>query len=352
LGRERIIERERRWARPAAIAALGALVLLVIGLIQRASVPSEDQTGDQLRAFHDHAGALSVSSVLTGLAFLLLTIPLLYLFRAAQARNPRVRGALVAFCFIGPALIGVQSIVNGLALTNVASDFVQRSDEEQKRPQSEFRRQVAGDPRSIEKVTFHTDSNTLEVEQADGDFYSTEYKPKTEDQLLKGLDDAGIDNEDDADGVVGDAFAERLLDDSNGVTVGRSLLFPALLGMIIVTVYVPLQALRAGLLTRFFATLGMALGASLILLPQAPVLIALWFGYLGLLFVGRVPGGRPPAWEAGEAIPWPRPGEERNSATRPSDEGIEGEATEVPAAGEPSTGGQPGSRKRKRKRRR
>ena len=355
MGRERIIERERRWARPAAIAALGALALLVIGLIQRASVPSEDQTGDQLRAFHDHAGALSVSSALTGIAFLLLTIPLLYLFRAAQARNPRVQGALVAFCFIGPALIGAQSIVNGLALTNVASDFVQRSDEEQKRPLSEFRRQVARDPHSIEKVTFHTDSDTLEVEQANGDFYSTEYTPKTEDQLLKGVDDAGIDNEDDADGVVGDAFAERLLEDSSGVTVGRSLLFPALLGMIVVTVYVPLQALRVGLLTRFFATLGMALGASLILLPQAPVLIALWFGYLGLLFIGRVPGGRPPAWEAGEAIPWPRPGEEPSSAARPSAEPIEGEATEVPAAAEPpepSPGGQPGSRKRKRKRRR
>jgi hypothetical protein len=354
LGRERIIERERRWARPTAIAALGALLLLVIGLILRTSVPSEDQTGDQLRAFHEHAGALKASTVLTGVAFLLLTIPLLYLFRAAQARNPRVQGALVAFCFIGPALFGAQSIVNGLAISNVASDFVQQSSQEQQRSVSEFRRQVARDPHSIEKVTFHTDSDTLEVEQADGDFYSTEYRPKAEDRLLKGVDDAGIDNEDDADGGVQDAFAERLLDDSTGITVGRSLLFPALLGMIIVTVYVPLQALRAGLLTRFFATLGMALGASLILLPQAPVLIALWFGYLGLLVIGRAPGGRPPAWEAGEAIPWPRPGEEQGSAAQPRGEAIEGEATEVPAGAPPegAPSGRPASRKRKRKRRR
>jgi hypothetical protein len=349
LGRERIIERERRWARPTAIAAVAATALIVIGLIFRTSIPGEDQTADQLRAFHDHASALSVSSVLTGIGFLLWTIPLLYLFRAAQARNPRVQGALVAFCFIGPVLFGVQGIVNGVAVSSVSSDFVERSGEEQSRPLSEFDRQVAHDPRSIEKVTFHTDSDTLEVEQADGSFYSTEFKPDAEDRLLRDVDDAKprIDNEDDSDGAPPDAFAEQLLDDSGGVTVGSSLLFPALLGMIVAMVYVPLQALRAGLLTRFFGTLGMALGVSLILLPPAPVLLALWFGYLGLLVVARVPGGRPPAWEAGEAIPWPRPGEEPSPESEPGGEAIEGQATEVPAGG-----GQPGSQKRKRKRRR
>jgi hypothetical protein len=357
LGRERIIERERRWARPTAFAAVGATALIVVGLIFRASVPTEDQTADQLQAFHDHAGALAVSSVLTGIGFLLWTIPLLYLFRAAQARNPRVQGALVAFCFIGPVLFGLQGVVNGLAISNVASDFVQRSDEEQSRPLSEFDRQVARDPESIEKVTFHTDSNTLEVEQADGSFYSTEFKPGAKDRLLRDVDAAkpGIDNEDDADGVPPDAFAEHLLDDSSAVTVGSSLLFPALLGMIIGMVYVSLQSLRTGLLTRFFGTLGMALGVSLILLPPAPALLALWFGYFGLLVVDRAPGGRPPAWEAGEAIPLPRPGEEPSPASEASGKTIEGEATEVPTAGEqPSQppGGQPGSRKRKRKRRR
>jgi hypothetical protein len=355
LGRERIIERERRWARLTAVAAVAATALIVVGLIFRTSVPSEDQTADQLQAFHDHASALSVSSVLTGIGFLLWTIPLLYLFRAAQARNPRVQGALVAFCFIGPVLFGAQGVVNGLAISNVASDFVQRSDEEQSRDLSAFSSQVADDPRSIEKVTFHTDSDTLEVEQADGSFYWTKFKPEAEDGLLHDVDAAGIDNEDDADGAPPDAFAEGLLDDSGGVTVGSSLLFPALLGMIVAMVYVPLQAMRAGLLTRFFGTLGMALGVSLILLPPAPVLLALWFGYLGLLVVDRVPGGRPPSWEAGEAIPWPKPGEEPSPASEPSGEAIEGQATEVPAAGgQPSgsPGGQSGSKKRKRKRRR
>ena len=87
-----------------------------------------------------------------------------------------------------------------------------------------------------------------------------------------------------------------------------------------------------GLLARFFGTLGMALGVSIILLPPGTLLLFLWIGWLGLLFVGRVPGGRPPAWEAGEAIPWVRPGEEpaseRSAEAPPGGEAIEGEATE------------------------
>jgi hypothetical protein len=359
LSRDRIIERERRWALPAAIASLLALVLVVIGVILGAGIPQEDHTAEQLRAYDDHAAALTVSSIVTGVAFALLAAPLLYLFRAAQARNPRVQALLVAFCFIGPVLICAQGVVRGLAYPDVASDFVASADQEQTRDLSRFRGQVEHDPTSIEKVTFHTDSDTLEVEQTGGEFYSSEYPPAAEDQLLKQVDDAGIDNEDDSDGEVGDAFAESQLDDSGSVSAATSLLFPALLGMVIVMVYLPLQALRAGLLTRFFGTLGMALGVSLIILPQAQLLIALWFGYLGLLFVGRVPGGRPPSWDAGEAIPWPRPGDEKDAPRQASD-AIEGSATEVEAAegdseaggGQAGRGDQAGSAKRKRKRRR
>ncbi len=51
----------------------------------------------------------------------------------------------------------------------------------------------------------------------------------------------------------------------------------------------------------------MALGvAAFLLLIQFTLL---WFLYFGLLVAGWIPGGRPPAWAAGEAIPWPTPGE-------------------------------------------
>lgn len=95
--------------------------------------------------------------------------------------------------------------------------------------------------------------------------------------------------------------------------------------LIVAMVYTPLQAMRVGLLTRFFATLGMALGVITFLLPVEilqPVL-PLWFGWLGFLILGRVPGGRPPAWETGDAVPWPRPGEEPEAG--PATTGAEGD---------------------------
>jgi hypothetical protein len=124
------------------------------------------------------------------------------------------------------------------------------------------------------------------------------------------------------------------------------------LGLVVMMIYVPLQAQRVGLLSRFFGSFGMALGASMILiLPVALLGVLVWVGYLGLLFVGRVPGGRPPAWDAGEAVPWPRPGE-GGAAASPGGGAIEGEATEV-GEGEPSPAtGETAGERRKRKRRR
>ena len=49
----------------------------------------------------------------------------------------------------------------------------------------------------------------------------------------------------------------------------------------------------------------MALAVAQILVPQLgrPALMA-WFAWLGFLILDRIPNGRPPAWDAGEAIPY------------------------------------------------
>jgi hypothetical protein len=361
LGRERIIERERRWARPTAVMALVPVVLYVASILidQSANLYSGASNAEQLRSLHDHSGTILLSSILRAIGFMMLPVPLVYLFRAAQARNPRVQGALVGFVLLGPILFAAQGIFQAAAANRVSADFVELPPE-QSRQYSELEAKLNKDPKSIEKVTIYTGPNVLEVEQTDGTFYTVKDFGKRSPEKVVGslpsdLDSAGVDNDTDSDGAPGDAFARHQLENSTGVQVAQGLLFPAVLGMVVAMIYTPLQAVRAGLLTRFFGTLGMALGASLILiLPAALLGILLWSAWLGLLLVGRVPGGRPPAWAAGQAIPWPKAGEERSSAP-PHGEAIEGEATEVPAAGEPpegSAGGQPGSRKRKRKRRR
>jgi hypothetical protein len=80
------------------------------------------------------------------------------------------------------------------------------------------------------------------------------------------------------------------------------------LGFVIGMVYTVLHAMRSGLLTRFWGSLGMALGV-VSFLGIFFQLALLWYVYLGLLIGGWLPRGRPPAWAAGRAIPWPTPGE-------------------------------------------
>ena len=120
--------------------------------------------------------------------------------------------------------------------------------------------------------------------------------------------------------------------------------------MTVAMVYVFLQSMRSGLVTRFMGSIGIALGATVIFLPPIIVFSAiLWtgvFGYLGLMFIGRTPRGRPPAWDAGEAIPWPRRGEEMVAGG----DAIEGDATEVRDDTASDSGPKPAPpQKRKRK---
>jgi hypothetical protein len=116
-------------------------------------------------------------------------------------------------------------------------------------------------------------------------------------------------------------------------------------------IYTSLQAMRAGLVTRFIGTLGMALGGALVVIaPQLSLLaISIWFGWLGLMFLDRVPRGRPPAWAAGEAIPWPKPGEQAAEATPAV---VEGDATEAFAAESNNDNSARRERARKKKRKR
>ena len=244
LSPQEAIARERRWARNVAVVTfIAALLVLVSLFIEGGGLIEGDTDAERLRSLDDKSGALLVVSIARAIGLAMLSIPLLYLFRAAQARSDAVRGPLIGFCFIGPILFGIQSIVGWAASTEIASDFVQAP----------------------------------------------------------------------AMGDAAEKLADDLIEDSSLRQAAAGLLLPALLGLVIGMVYIPLQAMRTGLLTRFWATLGMALGAALIIVPLVPLIgLMMWFVFLGLVIVDRWPGERPRAWEAGRAIPWPKPGEEED----------------------------------------
>ena len=228
-----------------------------------------------------------IGSIIAAFAFLLLAIPLAYIYKAAQARTERVPGALLFLVVLGPVLFAAQGILLAIGQVQVAGQFVAQ-------------------------------------EGGVGDIYS---------------------------------LATNLLEDSAPAPPHLIVSSIAVLAIIFGMVYTCLWGVRTGLLTRFHGTLGMALGATFILPPligmTLPALLA-WFMYFGLLLAGRTPKGRPPAWDAGVAVPPPGAGEEaarRGRRRRP--DVVEGDATEIPGVDEnPNAARRERAKKRKRKRRR
>jgi len=81
-------------------------------------------------------------------------------------------------------------------------------------------------------------------------------------------------------------------------------------------IIIALNAMRAGLLSRFMGILGIFVGVVMVIPLGVQVLQLFWFAALGMLFLDRWPGGRGPAWQTGEEIPWPGAAEQREEIER------------------------------------
>jgi hypothetical protein len=327
VSREAAIEREQRFARPAAITGFLAAALLIAGVVAHLQIPQESNASEQLIAFSAHSQAVLISGILVAVGLVFTAGPLAYLLYAAAARNPRVRTGFVGFCIVGPILFGVQTIVASSALKTAGDNYVANQKTEQEKPVATLKTAISSDPQSIDQVSlYNSDSaqNKAEVQLTNGDFYFVTFPASQESDIKASLDKAGVDNSEDSSGIPGDAYANHLAVDSSTYKLAGNLALPAGITMIFAVVYPALQAYRVGLITRLLSTLGSIAAATLILLPLAPALIGLWVAWLGLIYLSRVPRGRAPAWDAGVAIPWPRPGQ-----PAPDDAPIQGTAREV-----------------------
>jgi hypothetical protein len=109
-----------------------------------------------------------------------------------------------------------------------------------------------------------------------------------------------------------------------------------------------MNAMRAGLLSRFMGVLGVILGALFVLpLIASPIIQVFWLLALGALFLNLWPGGRGPAWETGEPEPWPSAQGRFGPPAEEDDE--EEEEPEPEREPEPAAANPRSSRKRRKK---
>lgn len=161
-----------------------------------------------------------------------------------------------------------------------------------------------------------------------------------------------------AKGVYSTVGAHDALRTGTAISTAQVLVGIGQLATAVAIVFIALNAMRVGLLTRFMGILGCIVGALLVLpavLGPPAIVQSFWLVALGALFLGRL-GATPPAWVTGRAQPWPSQQELRER----KDAGIaDAPAPEPVAAAEPGTGSVAvadasqsfGATKRKRKRR-
>jgi hypothetical protein len=259
---------------------------------------------DALLSIDETPGTLIASASLQAVAGLLLAVVFLYLFRATVHRNPEMPQWFVYLIVGGPVLYAIAQLAGAFSQIDLAETFAEQS---------------------------------FSFESADPD----ESPDLTECPALRG--------------ELGEACSEELArDDPNSVALVLGLIGPVLLAFLFVML--PLRARRVGLLSPFMGILGVLSGILLVLPILPPVILqAFWLGALGALFLGSWPGGRGPAWETGEAQPWPSAAQRRGmagpEAKEHADEADEADVEPEGAGDHEPIPERPSSRKRKRKRR-
>jgi hypothetical protein len=136
--------------------------------------------------------------------------------------------------------------------------------------------------------------------------------------------------------------------------LAQVLLLPGGLALVAAYFLVSLNAMRAGLLTRFLGILGVIVGALVIIrIGPLPVVPAFWLISLAVLFAGRRPGGELPAWRTGREEPWPTGREVAAARAAKAEAARKRAEAEPPEEEEPvAAGSHAASQRRKRKRRR
>lgn len=292
---------ESRWSLPTGLLTFGAVVILVISAIVIAGVNGTRES-ELLVSAMEHTSSVTISSVLEAIGFLILIAPLYFLFRAALSRSGgKMKSQLVGVIVVAPLFFAISGVLNGIATNEAANTFTK------------------GEAKSTLSVEKGREECRNEEREKGTKAFGEKYDTGT--SSLKDCE-AAEQEESAAENALSEA---SLRDAATGFGLaGR-------IGLAVALIYCCLWSMRLGLLSRFWGSLGMALGvAALLLLVQ---FCLIFFIYFALLLVNKLPGGRPPAWAAGEAVPWPTAGERMAKELEPKDPDGEGFGDDGPGDG-------------------
>ncbi len=282
MGKEATLAWEGRWARPVGLATLGAVALLIGSVVVIASLGGGSEA-ESLRSVHEHSSSVALSGALQAAAFVLFVAPLVYLFKAASARAPQMRTQFLGLVIAAPIFLCVASLLNVSAADEAATNFVAGK---------------ATTSLSVKEATRECEKERQENASSFNSEYGSGAELESAARTPLGRCAQGKRENDKAKNAITGASTR---------SVAEALHIGGLLAFAFALVYGCLYGMRVGLLSRFWGSLGIALGVAAALgLFQFSLI---WFIYFGLLTIGWLPKGRPPAWAAGEAIPWPTPGQ-------------------------------------------
>jgi len=312
------LEWEQRAGRPAGYAALAAGALLLLQLFYPALVGARIDSVrefERYTRFHSDPDLIVVPYGMQALGYLAAAVALAYLARATVARRTEMGRPMRIMAIAGPVANAIAAVLLAAAVLKVAGQLA--------------------DLHLNDEVT----------NRAAG---------------LTGLA---------ANHAVAEDAIRDLQTDDGLFTTAAYIDLAANLALGFGVVLVGLNAMRAGLLSRFLGILGIIVGVLTVLFRGAGIIEAFWLVAPGALFLDRWPNGRGPAWSTVEAIPWPSAADaQRARMDADAEEGLdededeeeeeedaydEDEDLEEPDEDlEPQPTPHPVSKKRKKKRRR
>lgn len=317
------LARERNWTFRAGLASLVGAVLALAGFLFLQSSLAGNANFESLAEAHKNSSSVWVAGVLTTVGYALLILPMHFLFRAVQSRSPRVKKQLIGVVVLGPVLLAVSGVVLAAGTQQAANTYLDGKAKLTLAPK-EANEKCVSERKDKGAESFAKDFPTGAGATS---LQACEEKKTEEDKASNAIRESSLIKAGQFSGLAGD------------------------LALVVGLMYTGLWSMRTGLLSRFWGSLGMAVGVAA-LIGFAPI-VFIWFFYLGLMLIGRLPKGRPPAWAAGEAIPWPTPGQRVAEEIEPPDPDAidvgEFDAPENPAPSNDNGNG--GGQRRKRKRR-